>query len=68
MSEHFFFWWEREEAEQNCDHEMIDLHCQECGGYCGNMCQLCGMESDGGDFMSQFAGCTCPNGPTLEDD
>jgi hypothetical protein len=33
-------------------HEFVQTHCVNCGGFIGEVCQICGHLSDGGDWMA----------------
>lgn len=66
MSRPFYLnWWEREEAEQNCEHWIRSVHCERCGAFLGTVCDYCGMEGDGGDHMADEPDCTCEEGPLV---
>ena len=38
--------------EEDCEHLFSDVYCPRCGKFAGQVCEFCGVGSDGGDYLA----------------
>lgn len=48
-------------------HDYVPVHCVNCGGYLGVVCEDCGNMSDGGDHMAANEDIWCKCGNSVSD-